>query len=134
MYSRRTAIPIAVALALTVLATPQVAHAETGGQAVQAQAGAEQPLPMPRPDRGEAVERDMIGAKVVSSDDRISGEVEKIVVRDGALLAVIRYGGLLGLGDARVALPVDDLEMVGSGVARVRISDAQVKRLPRYEG
>lgn len=97
------------------------------------------PIPVERPDRDAAsrdaaAQREFIGAKVVSSDNRVSGQIEDIVVENGAPTAVIGYGGLLGLGDARVSMPLSEMRMVASGIARVRISDAQVRHLPRYEG
>ena len=105
--------------------------------AAPAAVAAEAVVPVPRPDRqaeAQDAERDYVGAKVVTSDNRVSGEVEEIVDQDGTLKAVIGYGGLLGLGDARVAMPLTDLTLVSAGIARVRISDAQIKRLPKYKG
>ena len=126
--SSKTIATLTLATALGLASTAPALGAEGGLRADAV------PIPVERPDREAAVEREYVGAKVVSSDNRVSGEVEDIVVENGALRAVIGYGGLLGLGDARVSLPLSDLQMVAQGIARVRISDDQVRRLPRYEG
>ncbi|SDG16242.1 PRC-barrel domain-containing protein [Thalassobaculum litoreum] len=119
---------IALATILSLAAASPALGAETLPRSGTA------PIPVERPDLDAEMAREFVGAKVVSSDNRISGEIEDIVVEDGALRAVIGYGGLLGLGDARVSLPLSDLRMVARGIARVRISDDQVRGLPRYEG
>ena len=130
----RRPITVAITLALALTAMPLAAQAETGRHAVETGTALDRPVPLPRPSRDMQAEQDLVGAKVISNDNKISGKIEKIVVRDGIPQAVTAYGGLLGLGNAWVTLPLADLEPVGAGIARVRISDAQVRQLPRYEG
>lgn len=135
MRPNKSLIALATVLSLGAIppALGPALGAETALRGADTQNSA-MPTPVERPDRNMAAEREFLGAKVVSTDNKVAGEVEEIVWKDDAPTAVIRYGGLLGLGDSRVSLPLADLEMVASGIARVRISDAQVKRLPRYEG
>ena len=81
-----------------------------------------------------AREKQLVGAKVISVDDKETGKVEKIIEEDGATKAVVEYEGLLGVGDKRVAIPIAEFTLIAEGRARVSLSEAEIKDLPTFEG
>ena len=93
--------------------------------------------PVGRPLVDEATstrEKQLIGAKVISVDEKEAGKVEMIVEDGGSTKAVVEYEGVLGVGGKRVAIPIADFTLVAEGRARVGLSKAEIKDLPNYEG
>jgi sporulation protein YlmC with PRC-barrel domain len=65
--------------------------------------------------------------------DRL-GDVERVVQsNDGKQSVVIGMGGFLGLGEKRIAVPVDDVAIRGGRLVAVGLTDDQLKRMPTWE-
>ena len=74
----------------------------------------------------------LVGATVISIDEKETGEVREIVDDGGSTKAVVEYEGLLG--GKRVAIPIADFTLIAEGRARVGLSEAEIKDLPNYGG
>lgn len=73
---------------------------------------------------------DLLGRTVIDDEDREVGEIEKIVRDryDQTLAAVVSTGGILGLGESQVPVPIDTLELREEQlVTRVGMIRAQVE-------
>ena len=53
---------------------------------------------------------------------------------DGALLVVMSFGGLLGVGTRLIAVPVDAVVLGGAVVQVVGLKPAELRALPAYDG
>ena len=94
-----------------------------------------QPVGRPEVDQASSErEKQLVGAKVISVDEKEAGQVAKIIEDGGATKAVVEYPGLLGVGEKRVAIPIADFTLISEGRARVTLSESEIKSLPRYEG
>ena len=58
------------------------------------------------------------------------------VVRDtsGAIEAVIDYGGVLGIGSRKIAVPVDAMVLLGQDMEILDFNPAQLRQFPTYDG
>ena len=93
--------------------------------------------PVGRPQVDEATsnrEKRLVGAKVISVDEKEAGKIEKIVEDGGSTKAVVEYEGVLGVGDKLVAIPIADFTLISEGRARVSLSAAEINDLPKYDG
>ncbi len=62
------------------------------------------------------------------------GEVEAVMAGPGGgTFAVVSYGGFLGLGERRVAIPMESLAMRGDRLLTDALTDDQLKGLPDFE-
>ena len=79
---------------------------------------------------------DITGTDVVNSAGDEIGEVEKID-RDketGSLHAVVSVGGFLGIGDKKVAIALDDLQLRNEQLLiSLASTEEQLKAYPAYE-
>ena len=87
----------------------------------------------PQPVRaGNLVGRAVI--RPVESQDLL-GHVSGVVRGpDGALLVVMRTGGVLGVGARRIAVPLDAMVLVGDVMEVLGLSPAELDGLPPYDG
>jgi len=80
---------------------------------------------------------DLLGKEVlrpVEAQD-VLGRVAAIVRRpDGAVLIVVRLGGVLGLGARPVAVPAEATALLGPYLAVMDLSPGQLRALPTYDG
>ena len=80
---------------------------------------------------------DLLGKEVlrpVEAQD-VLGRVAAIARRpDGAVLIVVRLGGVLGLGARPVAVPVEATALLGPYLAVMDLSPEQLRALPTYDG
>ena len=82
----------------------------------------------------EALAVQLEGAKVVSSEGDVVGQVEKVIDEPGnGRQAVVSIGGFLGIGSSSVLIPADTLAPSGSGMVRTELSAQQLKSLPTYK-
>ena len=82
----------------------------------------------------EALAVQLEGAKVVSSDGDVVGQVEKVIDEPGTgRHAVVVIGGFLGIGGSSVLVPADTLAPSGSGMVRTELSERQLRDLPAYQ-
>lgn len=58
---------------------------------------------------------DILSMEVQTPDQRRVGDIDYLIVRDGAIEAVIGVGGFLSLGEYTVALPLEDFQLVADG-------------------
>ena len=80
---------------------------------------------------------DLLGKEVlrpVEAQD-VLGRVGAIARRpDGAVLIVVRLGGVLGIGARPVAVPVEAVALLGPYLAVMDLSPQQLRALPTYDG
>ncbi len=83
------------------------------------------------------------GKTVMNRDGRELGQVEEVLrgKHDGALYAVVPVGGFLGIGDKRVAFPLEQLRLVGDRLLTASnrteaeiASEANAFQQAKYEG
>lgn len=117
-----------------------------------AQPGAEQPRPAQPAAPGAAPQRsaadalsqrrvaDLVGAEVLGTGDDKVGEVDDIVISTAgadSVRAVLQVGGIAGVGEKRVALPLSQLNVDrsddGEPTLRVAMAREALERLPEFE-
>lgn len=80
---------------------------------------------------------DLLGKEVLRPVEaqNVLGRVAAIARRlDGAVLIVVRLGGVLGLGARPVAVPVEATALLGPYLAVMDLSPGQLRALPTYGG
>ena len=82
----------------------------------------------------QALALQLEGAKVISFDGDVVGNVEKVIEQPvGGPQAVVGLGGFLGIGESYVLMPVDSLTPSGKGMVRTELTETQLRSLPAYE-
>lgn len=85
---------------------------------------------------GEMSAKDLIGTNVKNQQGETVGEIEDLLVtKDGNVShAVLSVGGFLGVGDRRVEVPLDDMQ-IGSNGKQVtyNVTKDQLKQMPEYK-
>jgi hypothetical protein len=77
---------------------------------------------------------DIIGQNVYEADGDIIGDIDYVVGHEGAAHAVIGIGGLLGLGEYTVALPLADFTYDGvQQMVKVDTTKALLKEQPEFD-
>ncbi|WCR12066.1 PRC-barrel domain-containing protein [Paracoccus stylophorae] len=83
---------------------------------------------------------DLTGASLYGANDESIAEIEDLVLNeDGTTVsqAIVDVGGFLGIGAKRVALPVEDLQIMrdegGDVRAYVGMTKEEMEQLPEYE-
>jgi putative membrane protein len=129
----------------------------TGAQGGQQQAGAAQeqrpqgkqqqaataPEQQPATAAGQAATQaeqpvsleEVLGAEVVNAAGDEVGEIEDVVLdQNGAYYAILSVGGFLGLGEKKVAVPLDQLELAEDQVyLMATASEEQLEQMPEYD-
>jgi sporulation protein YlmC with PRC-barrel domain len=93
---------------------------------------------------GAARERrigDLVGAEVVGSGGDNVGEVDDIVISTAgadSVRAVLQVGGLAGIGEKRISLPLSQLDVERSAsdnepIVRVAMDGEALQRMPEFE-
>lgn len=144
----------ATAASAAVLAADSRSVDTRGGALRAGLQGSAVPLPVARPDPGhrlvsdgtsaaggtlksdspEAVALQLEGARVVSSDGEVVGEVERVIAGlDTDSQAVVSVGGLLGLGASRVLIPTRSLAPSGAGTVRAAMTAERIRGLPAHQ-
>ncbi|MGB5556530.1 MAG: PRC-barrel domain-containing protein [Paracoccaceae bacterium] len=84
---------------------------------------------------------DLTGANVYGADDGSIGEIEDLVLSDDGQIqqAIIDVGGFLGMGEHRIAVSFDEVQIVRSNDGSdlrvyVAASQQQLEARPAYEG
>lgn len=78
---------------------------------------------------------EVLGSRVVNAGGQEVGEIEDLVLDQNQIAyAVVSVGGLLGLGEKRVAVPLDDLQL-GEGETYLMSSATQdqLEQMPEYD-
>lgn len=78
--------------------------------------------------------KQLVGKSVYNSAGDRVGEVDDVVIsKAGAqTAAVIGVGGFLGIGERKIALPVNQLQVQDNKVVALGLSEDSAKRLPEY--
>jgi sporulation protein YlmC with PRC-barrel domain len=83
---------------------------------------------------------DLVGAEVVGSGGDKVGEVDDIVISTAGadnIRAVLQIGGIAGIGEKRIALPLSQLTVDRSGndepQLRVAMDAEALERMPEFE-
>ena len=64
----------------------------------------------------------------------VLGSIESIVSgADGAISAVVAYGGILGFGTRRIAVPIDAMALLSPDVEIVDFEPDELDRLPTFD-
>ena len=78
---------------------------------------------------------DLLGREVlrpVESQD-VLGRVRRLVRnRDGNIMVVVDFGGLLGFGTRPIAVPVDAMVLLGQDMEIVAFTPDQLRRFPTF--
>ncbi|MCA1775018.1 MAG: PRC-barrel domain-containing protein [Loktanella sp.] len=75
---------------------------------------------------------DLEGQTVYGTDGDEVGEIENVVRASDGLAAVVGVGGFLGLGEHRVAIPMDRLTMTDGQLMLQNLTDDEIRDLPAY--
>ena len=139
------ALSVLAFLAFTLLLTPSAfaAGAQSGepGQKPPEQAGGAQEEPVspeekmrrrfPQPVRVG----DLIGLPVLDGQDSTIGRIKFVVrTREGKILLIVPYGGVLGLGQRLVPVPIEVVAMLGRQVAALDMPREAFEKAPTWYG
>ena len=130
--------------------TSDTAAAANRGAAPQSGAGADTRTAPPANAGSNAAQRgtasmqqrvaDLVGAEVVGSGGDKVGEVDDIVISTAGadnIRAVLQIGGIAGIGEKRIALPLSQLTVERSGndepQLRVAMDAEALERMPEFE-
>lgn len=113
--------------------------AETGGQTT-AQTGAEataeaEAQPAQPLSEMQVSAEELIGKSVANPNGENLGEIEDLVINPQSeeMFAVVGVGGFLGLGEKKVTIPYNDLQMAGDQIIVLTAQTKdQLKELPEY--
>jgi hypothetical protein len=76
---------------------------------------------------------DLIGLPVLDDDDRTLGRVKAIVsAPNGKIQLIVPYGGLLGLGQRLVAVPIEVVAIAGRQLAALDMTRAEFDAAPAW--
>lgn len=77
----------------------------------------------------------LVGRPVLRPDGAEAGRVESLLVDPAGQVraVVIAWGGFIGVGDRRAALPIRLLHRAGDGVARIALTAEQLEALPDFD-
>ena len=76
---------------------------------------------------------DLEDRKVVSYEGERIGEIGNVVNSGGQAVAIIEHGGFLGIGENKVAVPLDRLGMRGDDLVLLGLTEEQMKALPDFD-
>jgi hypothetical protein len=79
---------------------------------------------------------DVIGADVVNAEGQTVADIVDLVKKTGEedLYAVLSVGGFLGIGDKKVVVPINDLDVTQDGqIVMANASEDQLKNMPTFE-
>ena len=135
-HMRRT-VPIRILFAFwLVSATTSVAHAQSttpGGMPPPPGMSLAESAAMrfPQPVRvGDLLGRDVL--RPVESQE-VLGRVRRLVRdRNGQIMVVVDFGGLLGFGSRPIAVPVDAMVLLGQDMEIVAFTPEQLRQFPTF--
>ena len=85
--------------------------------------------------QGEISLEEVLGSSVVNSAGEEVAEIEDIVLgKDQKYYAILSVGGFLGIGDKKVAIPLDELQLSEDRVYLMSAAtEEQLEQMPEYE-
>ena len=77
----------------------------------------------------------VLGAEVVTAAGEEVGEIEDVVLdQNGEYYAVLSVGGFLGIGEKKVAVPLDELQLrEDQAYLMTAATEAQLEQMPEYD-
>ena len=78
--------------------------------------------------------KSLIGKDVYGADGNKVGEINNLLVGpdDRVHAAIVEFGGFLGIGESKVAVPWDQLNLTNDRVT-VKMTENQIKTAPRWD-
>jgi putative membrane protein len=113
--------------------TAAAGEGEQPDAAVQQQESTQQQAAT-QPEQGVSID-EMLGSSVVNADGEEVGQIEDLVMdQNQSTYAVLSVGGFLGIGEKRVAVPLEDLRL-GEDEAHLMTSatQEQLEQMPEYD-
>lgn len=75
------------------------------------------------------------GMDIYSQDNQKLGDVDRVVqTTDGKSFVLVGFGGFLGIGERKVAIPVEQIASRGDRLVVTSLTNDQLKALPAYDG
>jgi putative membrane protein len=112
----------------------QPATAMPGQQQQAAATQGQQQQAAPQPGQAVSMEN-VLGSEVVNTKGEDVAEIEDVVMdQSGKQYAVLSVGGFLGIGEKKVAIPLDELQL-GKDKAYLMTAETedQLKQMPEYD-
>jgi PRC-barrel domain len=77
----------------------------------------------------------VLGSRVVNAEGAEVGEIEDLVLDQNQIAyAVVSVGGFLGMGEKRVAVPLDELQLgEGETYLMTAATQDQLEQMPEYD-
>jgi sporulation protein YlmC with PRC-barrel domain len=77
----------------------------------------------------------VLGAGVVTAAGEEVGEIEDVVLdQNGGYHAVLSVGGFLGIGEKKIGVPLDELQLRGDQVyLMAAATEEQLEQMPEYD-
>ena len=87
-----------------------------------------------QPEQGVSVEK-VLGSSVVNADGQEVGEIEDLVMdQNQVTYAVLSVGGFLGIGDKKVAVAFEDLQLgEDESYLMTSATQEQLEQMPEYD-
>jgi sporulation protein YlmC with PRC-barrel domain len=137
LYTNRTRDQLASAPAVTTDGRTAVPGAQPRAANPPSQGGAGQAA---RASLGSRRTAALVGADVVGSGGDKVGEIDDIVISTAgadSIRAVLKVGGVAGIGEKHISLPLNQLQIERSGddspTARVAMDRESLERMPEFE-
>jgi hypothetical protein len=78
---------------------------------------------------------DVLGKPVLDDGNAVIGHVRSVVrTRDGKIAFIIPYGGLIGLGQRLVAVPIETLASIGTALLAIDMPKEKFTTAPTWYG
>lgn len=84
---------------------------------------------------GWSAKKEILGKRVMNDAKERIGEVEDLIItpQKAASYAIIGVGGFLGLGQRRVAIPIQQLKLQGTDFVLAGATKEALRDLPQFE-
>ena len=115
--------------------TPQAAQAQLNGGPSPAQPGTEPQLTGALPSVTQTIDvAKLEDMALYNGAGEKMGDIDEVVIGPGnTFYLVVAHGGFLGLGEKKVAMPIDQVAMRGDRLVAEGLTDEQIKALPAYK-
>lgn len=126
-------LALSVALAALLAAGP-VAIAQTADPAPAERTAGDAKRQMQKETEHRASK--LIGTTVYNTANENIGEINDLIVTDGAVTAILGVGGFLGIGERNVAVPMSTLKITPDGTSWkivVDVNKDKLNTMPAYE-
>jgi len=93
-----------------------------------------------QPNQSELTASELEGARVYGANDEDVGEINRLLLKDDGQIkeAVLDIGGFLGIGEHRIAVTLDELNIQRDSAGNIRVfidaTESNLKKKPAYNG